>query len=335
MQKLRIGLIGTGSIAQTAHLPLLSSMQEFELIGVCEKEKGTLRSVAQKFDLEIMSTDYIDFLKRDDLEAVIVATPTDTQFAIAKEAMGRGIHVLVEIPLALNHKETAELTRLAKKCEVVCMVGMNHRFRQDITVLKTMIQHGELGKIFIVESGWMNYQSSTKNWIRKKDRAGGGVFLDLGIVMIDLILWLLDFPEVRTLSANMYHNTTKNVEDSASCFFRTTENTSVQLNVSWSAAIEKQLYHINLYGTEGSASINPLVIQKYIAGSPVNVTPVLPEPTSSIFKRSYEHELRHFLGTIRGIHAAISTAAEASHRMSLVDAAYKSSLKNREIVLVS
>jgi predicted dehydrogenase len=157
--------------------------------------------------------------------------------------------------------------------------------------------------------------------------------MDLGIVMIDLILWLMDFPKVETVSASMFSHKTKHVEDSASCFFRLADSAAVSMQVSWNAPTEKQQYYLDFIGSKGSASVHPLRIHKIIAGSPANVTPVLPESHSSIFRRSYEHELRHFAGAIRGIHPVISTGDEAVARMRLVEAAYKSHASRREVAL--
>jgi predicted dehydrogenase len=331
MDNIRIGVVGVGSIAQTAHVPLLTRMPDFDLIGICDSQKASVASISQKYGIPVVSSDYEAFVRRDDLDAIVISTPTDTHHPIGMAALHSGKHVIIEKPMTRTSREAIELAKLAAKKDRTLMVGMNHRFRQDSTVLKSLIQHGELGAIFMVQAGWMNYQSSVQNWVRKRERSGGGVFIDLGIVMLDLILWLLDYPQVDRVSANMFHHKTRTVEDSATCYFRAGRETSVQLVVSWNAAIDRSEYYINLVGSKGSATLNPLRIFKYIAGTPVNVTPVLPESGANIFRRSYEHELRHFAGAIRGLHPVISSGDEAVMRMKIVDAAYRSAELGREV----
>jgi predicted dehydrogenase len=333
MKPIRIGIIGTGQISQTAHIPVVGRMDDFDLVGLCDVQKNMLQSVAARIAVKDTSTDYRAFVSRDDIDAVIIATPTDTHHPIGLAALRAGKHVLIEKPLATTVREAEELTREAQARDLVLMVGMNHRFKQDNAALKNFIHSGELGTIFMIQAGWLNYQSSTQGWFRKRERAGGGVFMDLGIVMIDLILWLLDFPRVDTVSASMFSHKTKHVEDSASCFFRLGTAASVSLQVSWNASVEKQQYYLDVIGSKGSASVNPLRIHKVIAGAPANVTPVLPDPHASIFRKSYEHELRHFAGAIRRLHPVISTGEEAAARMHLVEAAYRSASSKREISL--
>ncbi len=333
MNPIRLGIIGAGSIAQTAHLPVVSRMTDFQLVGICDTDRAKARSVAEHYRMDVVSSDYNEFLERPDIDAVIVATTTDTHHPIGLAALAANKHVLIEKPLARTYKEAVELSNASATIDRVLMVGMNHRFRQDSTTLKNLIRHGELGQIYMVNAGWLNYQSSAQSWLKKRERAGGGVLIDLGIVMIDLVLWLMDFPKVQSVSSTLYHHKTKGVEDSASCFFRLENDASVSLSVSWSATLEKQQYYLDIIGSKGSASVNPLVIHKLIAGAPVNVTPVLPDSATSIFRRSYEHELRHFAGAIRKHHPVISTAEEAARRMKLVDAAYKSAQKKKEVLV--
>ena len=155
--------------------------------------------------------------------------------------------------------------------------------------------------------------------------------MDSGVVLLDLVLWLLDFPDPHAVSSVMQHMKTQEVEDSASCFFRLDGNIAVSLHCSWTAPVEKTHYSVEIIGSKGSASVNPLRIHKVIAGIPSNVTPSLPEPHASIFRRSYQHELRHFAGAIRGLHPTVSTGAEATSRMKLIDAAYKAATTGRSV----
>ncbi|HLX13165.1 MAG TPA: Gfo/Idh/MocA family oxidoreductase, partial [Bacteroidota bacterium] len=96
---------------------------------------------------------------------------------------------------------------------------------------------------------------------------------------------------------------------------------------------EEDFFYCDLMGSDGSAKINPLRIHKQLHGNLVNVTPAKVETPHNLHKKSYENELRHFLGAIRGLHPVLSTGEEAVQRMAIVDAAYRSAKKGREVVL--
>lgn len=331
MDTIRLGLIGTGSIAQVAHLPIIHSLPDVELAGICDVDAGKLESIARMYNVPVRSRDYREFVRNPDIDAFLVATPTDAHLPVGKAALEAGKPVLIEKPIARTVAEARTLADAARKAGLVLMVGMNHRFRQDVVTLKSFIQNGELGSITMIQAGWMNYQSSSQQWIRRLEKAGGGVFLDLGIVMLDLVLWLLDFPTVQTASANMYFDKTKTVEDSVSSFLRLDSGASVSLQVSWTATVEENQFHCDVIGTKGSAQINPLRIRKIMAGNPVNVTPVLSETKTMNFKKSYERQLKHFLNAVRGLQPAVSDGREAVYRMKIVDTVYASAKRKREI----
>jgi len=158
------------------------------------------------------------------------------------------------------------------------------------------------------------------------------VFLDLGIVMLDLILWLLNFPQVVRVNAKMYMHKTKSVEDSCIVFIEMKYGTSLMMETSWSFPSADDYFYCDLFGTEGSAMINPLRIHKQLHGNLVNVSPAKVETPLNLFKKSYENELKHFIGAARGLHPVISTGDEAVHRMKIVEAVYESAMKGKEIV---
>ena len=79
------------------------------------------------------------------------------------------------------------------------MVGMNQRFRPDAAALKTFVSGGELGEVYYLRAGWLNRRAARarRTWRQRKAGAGGGALMDLGIQMLDLSLWILDFPAAR------------------------------------------------------------------------------------------------------------------------------------------
>ena len=133
----------------------------------------------------------------------------------------------------------------------------------------------------------------------------------------------------------MYRHKTREVEDSATTFIRLQNEVSVNIDVSWSATVEENKFYCDIIGTKGSARINPLEIYKLMAGSPVNVTPILNDSHASSYLRSYEQEIKHFIGVVQGRFKLVSDAHESVQRMKLVEAVYESASTGKEIIFKS
>jgi len=327
-----MGVVGLGGIAQVMHIPILKKFDNVEITAVCDIEKGKAKSVAERENIKHYYASIAEMLKQhEDIVAVDICTPTHTHREVAIAALEAGKDVLVERPIARRYAEAEDIVRCAKERKKKLMVGMNNRFRPDAMILKSFIEGGELGDIFYVKAGWLQKQTNTEKWRTQKEKAGGGVFIDRGIVMLDLALWLMGFPEPAGLMASMYSHKTKSVEDSSAVFIRMKNGATLTIEVSWTMLLDKDFLYCNLFGTKGSALINPLRIHKEMHGNLVNVTPTKMERPENMYKRSYEYELKHFIGAVHGLNPIISTGDEALQRMKLVEAIYESVEKGKEI----
>ena len=289
--------------------------------------------IAERFGIQRYYGDYQQMLEKEDLDTIDVCTSTDVHLPITLAALSRGKHVFVEKPIARRHTEAIQMAEAAKENKKILMVGMNNRFRPDTMILKSFIEKNELGKIFYTKSGWLRKLSNDNRWMTQKDKSGGGVFFDLGIVMLDLVLWMLGFTPVERVSAKMYMHKTKSVEDSSIVFLEMKYGTCIVLEVSWALQSAQDFFYCEFFGSEGSAMINPLRIHKQLHGNLVNVTPAKTETPFNLYKKSYENELKHFVGAARGLHPVISTAEEAVQHMKVVEAIYQSARKGKEIAL--
>jgi predicted dehydrogenase len=333
MNKVRIGVIGLGAVAQVVHLPILSRLKEVEIVGLCDVDTSKARYLAERYRAKGFHSDPTKMLRSVELDAVDICTPTNSHRDLALLAIESGADALVEKPIARSYDEAVEIADAAKRNKRKVMVGMNNRFRPDSMVLKSFVENGELGKVFYVKTGWLRKQSVTSPWFLRKEHSGGGVFLDLGIAVMDLALWLAGYPEAKRVSAANYSLLGKNVEDTCTAFITTTDGMTVVVEASWSLQTESDFFYCDLFGTEGSARVNPLRINKQMHGNLVNVTPIKTDALQNMYKRSYESELRHFVGAVRGLHPVISTADDAVKRMKVVDAIYKSAKKRKEVTL--
>ncbi len=333
MERIKLGVVGLGWVSQVVHLPLLLKLAEAEVVAVCERDKARGRLVAEKFGIKRLYTDIHQMLENEEMAAVIVCTSTDAHKENTLASLRAGKDVLVEKPIARHYAEAVEMADVARETKRKLMVGMNHRFRPDTMLLKSFIEGKELGKIFYAKTGWLRKRNADSAWLTQKEKSGGGVFVDLGIVMLDMAFWMMGYPEVKRVSASHYRHKTKQVEDTSIVSITMKNGSMMNIEVSWSMCVDDDIYYCNVYGTEGSASLNPFRINKELAGTVANMTPAKMDSPQNLFKRSYENELRHFIGAVRDLHPVVSTADEAVQRMRIVDIVYKSVRLGKEIVL--
>ncbi len=333
MSKIKIGIVGLGGISQIIHLPILSKMDDVEISAVCDSDISKCKSISSKYNVKKYYTDVNNMLgESDDISAVIVATQTSVHKDIAKKCLEAGKDILIEKPIARNYKEAKIIVDTAARMKKKIMVGMNNRFRNDMMLQRTFIKAGEIGEIFYVKAGWIKPKSSDQRWMLQKDMSGGGVFLDNGIAMLDLGLWILGFPEIKRVSATNYYHNTKSVEDSSIVMINFKNKTTLTVEVSWGIQREGELFYCNAFGKTGSTSINPFAIYKKMEENLYNITPKKINIPANPFKKSYEYELQHFIGALKGNNDLISSGKEALKVMQIADAVYKSARSGKEII---
>lgn len=331
MGKVKLGVIGLGSVAQLIHLPNIIKLENATLTAVAEIKKNRLNLIADKFEVDKRYTDYHKMLEDVDIDAVIIATPTHTHKDIAIDCLTAGKDVLVEKPLARSYLEAKEIVDVAKKYKRKLMVGMNLRYRPDTMLLRSIVNSSEIGEPFYVKCGWIRSQSSEEKWFTKKEEAGGGVIIDLGIHLLDLALWLMSFPQINSVSCKNYYHFTKNVEDTSIGFIKFKDGSLINIEVSWSLVAGKDNFYLNVYGTKGSATLNPLTVVKKIGGQIVDMSPSQSDNPTTLFKKSYLNELKSFIGAVKNLNPVLSPGEEALKRMKIIEAMYNSSNKDKEI----
>lgn len=331
MDKTKVAVIGLGSIAQLVHLPNLAKLNNIVVSAVAELNKNRLNTIADKFNIPERYRDYKELLQKSDSDAVIVATPTNTHKELAIACLKANKDVLIEKPLARSSDDAKPIIAAAAKSKGRIMVGMNLRFRPDAMMLKSLISSGEIGTPFYVKCNWIRRASSSGKWFTKKEESGGGVIIDLGILLLDLSLWLLDYPPVETVSTQNFYLNTQNVEDTSKSFLRCRGGMLIDIEASWSLPQDKNTFALTVYGSKGYASINPLKIQQKIGDQFIDLTPSHSDSAASLFKKSYLNELKSFIGAVRGLNPVFSSGEETLSRMKVIDAMYKSSSKKSEI----
>jgi len=122
------------------------------LVAFCDLDQGRLANMQRMYHDVRLTTDYVEILGDPEIDAVVIATPPQTHYQLAKKALGRGKHVLIEKPLALRSTEAKELIRLAQKQGKVLMVGHTFEYSPAVRKIKELIDSGEIGNLCYITS---------------------------------------------------------------------------------------------------------------------------------------------------------------------------------------
>ena len=336
MTKFKVAVIGLGSISQIVHLPVLKNLEDVEITAICDKDKSIVNVLSDKYDIPNWYFTIEDLFSNEMLDAVHICTTNLYHFPMSYLALKKGVHVLVEKPIAINAEDAGKIHTIAEEKKLIAMVGMHNRFRDDVRTLQEFIKNDELGEIYYIKAGWLKSWSknAVQPWARQRNYAGGGVLLDIGSQLIDLALFLLGLPKIR--SVRMYDYTIDpkaEVEEAALAVIETETHTSITIEISWRMHMENDMIYTHLFGKKGSAYLNPLRIHKELHGNLVNVTPLLAEKTSDRYKKAYETEIKHFYKVIRKQEENLSSAEDAVYVMRILDALYQSAKEKKEIYL--
>ncbi|HSL71127.1 MAG TPA: Gfo/Idh/MocA family oxidoreductase [Longimicrobiales bacterium] len=328
----RVGLLGLGAIAQVVHLPILHHMKGVQLAAVCDVDQAKAKAIASRFGIERVARNDDEVFAADDLDAVVIATPSHLHEAQAIAALQGRKHVLLEKPLAIQADAAARVIRAAEQAGKALMVAMNNRYRPDTMALKPFATGGELGVVFLARGAWLNRKMRVvrPTWRHRLATAGGGALIDLGVQTLDLAMWFLDFPKVKSLVCHTHPGEGMEVEDSAAIILRLENGSAISLSLSWSLVAERDRHYMRLLGTRGSGSIQPLTVHKEIEHGILDVTPQLPASNENIYTASYRAELEDFIATARGEKVG-QLPVEQVELMRLVGLAYQSAREEREI----
>jgi predicted dehydrogenase len=331
-EPVRIGVVGAGAIAQLAHLPVLGKMRGAKLVAVCDNDRPKARALADRFDIADVYTDIEDLLEEDELRAVVVATPNHLHEPHVLSAIAAGKDVLCERPLALTARGVERIVNAAARAGRKVFVANNHRFRSDVQALAGFLRGGELGKLTGIRAGAYHHRRAEQGWRQRRAEAGGGAFFDYGLPLLDLALWLADFPEPERVVAHMDRGSGKNAVEDALLVQLHCGGAVFNFDVSGSYVGEEERWWFETLSTRGSTRLAPLRVVKELHGRPTDVSPRGAAARESAFIQSYRAELAHFVSVVAGESEYEAPTDQVTlHRT--VEAIYKSADEGKEIRL--
>jgi predicted dehydrogenase len=196
--KVRLGVIGCGAVASIHHLPAIALSERAEAAVLVDADAGRAKALAGRFGVPETATGYEQVLDR--IEAAVLALPNHLHAPVAVDLLRRGIHVLVEKPMALNGREADGMIAAAEASGAVLAVGLDFRFFDSSLFVRNLLRDGLLGPIrrFELRQGVIPRWPLATDFLLRKETAGGGVLADFGVHVLDLLLWWMgDWKDVE------------------------------------------------------------------------------------------------------------------------------------------
>ena len=219
MKKIRIAVIGTGSISHS-HIQAYLKNRNAEVYAFCDINEKVLKAVGEKYGVTRLYTDEAEMLKAlPEIDAVSVCTWNSAHMPCTVQALRAGKHVLCEKPMALNAQEAQKMLDTAKACNRKLMIGFVRRFGNDTQVMRDFIDGGTLGEIYYAKATYLRRNGNPGGWFGDKSRSGGGPLIDLGVHVIDLTRYLMGNPKPVSVYGATFRKLgdRRGLKDSAAC----------------------------------------------------------------------------------------------------------------------
>lgn len=274
MNKIGIGIIGSGGIAQTCHMPGYASIPgKCEIMAVADANEETAKAAAEKFGVSKVYTDYKQLLALPEVDAVSVATPNLYHKQPTIDALLSGKHVLCEKPMAMNASECREMIRAQRQSGKILQIALQWRFGGAVQFMRRFIDSGSMGDIYYARSMALR-RRGVPGWgvFIDKEKQGGGPLIDIGVHILDLTLYLMGYPKPVSTSAKTYNAMGTNpkyfnpwgeydrskftVEDFAVGFIRFENGATITLESSFMANLQTEIFGCHLFGTEAGALLD-------------------------------------------------------------------------------
>jgi predicted dehydrogenase len=199
-------------------------------------------------------------LLAQDLDGLVIATPSALHAEQAIAALDRGMAVFCQKPLGRNAGEAQAVVEAARRADRLLSVDFSYRYTRAAQAMAELVRGGALGQVFAADLVFHNAYGPDKPWFYDRAQSGGGCVMDLGVHLVDLLLWLLDFPEVAEVSSSLLAGGkpagAEAVEDYAVAQITLASGLVARLACSWRLqAGQEAVIEASLYGTQGGTAL--------------------------------------------------------------------------------
>ncbi len=279
MNKLKIGIIGCGGIANQKHLPAMKENSDLcEIIAFCDIIPERAQKAAEEYGVPGAKVyeDYRDLLANGEVEVVHVLTPNVAHSPITVAAFEAGKHVYCEKPMAHTSTDAEKMMDAWKKSGKQFTIGYQNRFREEVQNLKKACEKGDLGEIYYGKAHAIR-RRGVPTWgvFPDKSKQGGGPLIDIGTHALDITLWCMDNYDVESVTGSVFYKLgeleqategnlfgpwdpkTFEVEDSAMGYIKMKNGAAITLESAWAInMLESREASTTLCGTLAGAEIH-------------------------------------------------------------------------------
>ena len=325
---IKLGIIGFGKMGKIRANAIQSNCLG-EVKHVYDKDK----SIDFRGHKKAESIDTL--INHSDIDAIFICTPNYLNKPLTIQGLKAGKHIFCEKPPAFNAKEVGEVRKVEAASGKKLMYGFNHRHHESIQYMKRLIDSEEYGKLLWIRGryGKSVDENFYKNWRSKKELAGGGIFLDQGIHMLDLFIYLGgNFDEVRAFVSNLYWNL--DIEDNVFAIYKNLK-TGVVASLHSTMTQWRHLFSLEVFLERGYLVLNGLKTssgsygdEKLSIARNRTTAPVAAwedeEQITYHTDTSWKYEVNHFINAIiEDKPVEIGNSADVLKLMKLTDKTYK------------
>lgn len=254
----KLGFVGVGWIGRN-RLQALADSSVVDMAAVVDPDPACVRACQETAPGLHVCSGFEDLLAQD-LDAVVIATPSALHAEQCIAAFNRGLAVFCQKPLGRTATEVRQVVQAARRADRLLGVDLSYRWTRAASVVRDIVRSGRIGRVFNVELTFFNAYGPNKPWFYDLKLAGGGCVIDLGVHLVDLALWTMGFPEIVETHSRLYNKgvllkrNSAAVEDFATAQLQTADNTTVTVQCSWNLhAGCDAVIAARFYGEQGAA----------------------------------------------------------------------------------
>ncbi len=347
--KLRIAFIGCGGIAQV-QMASLKKMADVEVVAGMDVSQTALDAFKEKWGVTALYTDYQKMLKEIKPDAVSICTPNGAHAEPSIASSKAGAHVITEKPMAMSPAECQAMIDAAKKAKKKLVIGFQYRYHPHTQIIKRAFDEGRLGNVLFVKCQALR-RRGIPNWgvFGRKELQGGGPMIDIGVHVIEMAHYAMGSPKPVAAMGNTWTYMgnkpstvasgwpnwdwkTYNVEDLAIGQIRFANGALMQIEASFAAHIEKDVWDFTVVGDKGGARWESATLFTDEDDLMINRIPV--HTNDGSFAAMFDYKLRNFVNGC--LHDKPLTApGEAGLAVQkILDGVYRSAdAKGKEVVI--
>ena len=261
-KKLKLAFVGVGWIGKNRMDAIINSNLA-DVKAIADLSDDNIK-MAQKGVSEVFTCSDIEDLFHLDLDGVVIATPSALHAEQTIKALENDLSVFCQKPLGRTREEAELIINTAKNKNKLLGVDFSYR-HTCYNKIFDLVKNGDLGKIYSFELVFHNAYGPDKSWFYNPELSGGGALIDLGVHLVDLALWTLDYPSINNVCSKLYKDGNlltgidQQVEDYAVALLDTDQGASIEIACSWNLPAGKEAdIQVNIYGTQGGAAFRNL-----------------------------------------------------------------------------